>query len=219
MSEFVWQGHAGDMVLWHPLHDTPQLKVVKNSLNYKGIFAIPVYHSACLSLYLCKPYLIGDKKRVFYFSPPLFAQHIWSWIFFTKHSALLPHDTQHAIIFYLKGIHCSQALTTLSVWPDTTECLLHVPSLLKCSPCGLFLKEPGDYVLLSEAALYNVTVHVVNLQANVSTKLHTGCVILGFRREVHENCVLGFYAANNGNSSPTFRNKLSDPFQGSRIHI
>jgi len=34
-------------------------------------------------------------------------------------------------------------------------------------------------------------------------------VISGFHREVDENCaLLGYYAANNGNSLPTFRNKV-----------
>ena len=35
-------------------------------------------------------------------------------------------------------------------------------------------------------------------------------MILVFRREVDENCVLlGYYAASSGNSLPTFRDKLS----------
>ena len=38
------------------------------------------------------------------------------------------------------------------------------------------------------------------------------CVISGFRREVGEVCaLLGYYAASSGNSSPTFRHKLSSP--------
>jgi len=38
------------------------------------------------------------------------------------------------------------------------------------------------------------------------------CVILGFRREVDENCVLlGCYTASSGDSLPTFRDNLSVP--------
>ena len=37
-------------------------------------------------------------------------------------------------------------------------------------------------------------------------------VILGFRREVDENCaLLGYYVASSGNSLPTFRDNLSIP--------
>ena len=40
-------------------------------------------------------------------------------------------------------------------------------------------------------------------------------VISGFLREVDENCcLLGYYAASGGNSSPTFRDTLSVPFSG-----
>ena len=39
------------------------------------------------------------------------------------------------------------------------------------------------------------------------------CVILGFRRQVDENCwLLGYYAASGDNSLPTFRDNLSVPF-------
>jgi len=39
------------------------------------------------------------------------------------------------------------------------------------------------------------------------------CIILGFRREVDENCApLGYYEANSGNSLPTFRNNLQVTF-------
>jgi hypothetical protein len=39
--------------------------------------------------------------------------------------------------------------------------------------------------------------------------------ILGFRREVAENCtVLGYYAASSGNSSPTFWDNLLIPSSG-----
>jgi len=40
-------------------------------------------------------------------------------------------------------------------------------------------------------------------------------VILGFRREVDENCVLlGYYAAGDGNSVPTIRDNQSVPSSG-----
>ena len=40
-------------------------------------------------------------------------------------------------------------------------------------------------------------------------------MILGFRREVDENCaLLGCYAASSGNFLPTFQNKLLVPFSG-----
>jgi hypothetical protein len=41
------------------------------------------------------------------------------------------------------------------------------------------------------------------------------CVSLGFHREVDENrALLGHYATSIGNFLPTFRDNLSDPFQG-----
>jgi len=40
-------------------------------------------------------------------------------------------------------------------------------------------------------------------------------VILGFRREVDENCaLLGYYAANSGDLLPMFRDNLSVPSSG-----
>ena len=39
-----------------------------------------------------------------------------------------------------------------------------------------------------------------------------GCASSGFRRELHENCVLlGYYIASSGNSLSTFRDNLSVP--------
>jgi len=41
------------------------------------------------------------------------------------------------------------------------------------------------------------------------------CVILGFRREVDENCaLLGYYAGSSDNLLPTFRDNLSVPSSG-----
>jgi len=38
------------------------------------------------------------------------------------------------------------------------------------------------------------------------------CVILGFSREIEENCVLlDYYATSNGNFLPTFRHNISVP--------
>ena len=37
---------------------------------------------------------------------------------------------------------------------------------------------------------------------------------LGFRRQVAENCVLGYYSASSGNFLPTFRNNQSVPEDG-----
>jgi hypothetical protein len=46
----------------------------------------------------------------------------------------------------------------------------------------------------------------------------TSCAISGFRCEVDENCVLGYYAANRGgNSLPMFQENLSVPSSRSRI--
>ena len=44
------------------------------------------------------------------------------------------------------------------------------------------------------------------------------CLFSGFRREVGENCaLLDYYAANGGNSVPTFRDSRSIPSSGLRI--
>jgi hypothetical protein len=49
----------------------------------------------------------------------------------------------------------------------------------------------------------------------LSVGKNSAIVILGFRREVDENCVLlGYYAAGGGNSVPTIRNYLSVPYSG-----
>jgi hypothetical protein len=59
------------------------------------------------------------------------------------------------------------------------------------------------------------------LTVTSSVQLRSLYVILGFRREVDENCApLGYYAASSGNSVTTFRDNLSVPshlLQGSRI--
>ena len=78
-----------------------------------------------------------------------------------------------------------------------------------CALLGNYAASNGDFLPTLRVNLSVPSSRVMNPRIP-----HRGvqCVISGFRRDIYENCsLLGNYAANNGDSLPTFRDNLSVP--------